>query len=124
MLVYGVFVRAAREARALTQRELAETSGISQPNISAIESGRRLPSADTLNRLLVACGFELTATAGARTIYCPLPRREWFPDDELPARLPDDPPDERPALDPDASMEDRVRAITAVLEAVDATTRR
>jgi len=108
----------------LTQRELAEISLIPQPNISAIEGGRRLPSADTLNRLLVACGFELTATAGERTIFCPLPTGRWFSDDDLPPRLPDDPPDEHPALDHSASMEERVRAITALLEAVDATARK
>jgi len=119
--VYGTFVRAVREARCLSQRELAEVSGVHQSNISAIESGRRVPSAETLNRLLVACGFELTATAGERTIYCTLPRVGWFPDDDLPEQLADDPPDEQPALGRHASMEQRVRAVTAVLEAVDAT---
>lgn len=118
--MYGSFVRAAREARMLTQRELAEISGIRQSNISAIESERRVPSADTLNRLLASCGFELTATAGHRTIYCPLPRGGWFPDEDLPARLADDPPDEPPSLAPGASMDERVRVITDVLDAVDA----
>lgn len=122
--MYGTFVRSAREARSLTQRDLAEISGVRQSNISAIESGRRVPSAETLNRLLVACGFELTATAGGRTIYCPIPRGNWFPDDDLPTRSPEDPPDERPTIDPDASIDDRVRMITAVLDAVDATSRR
>ncbi|MDQ6927089.1 MAG: helix-turn-helix domain-containing protein [Actinomycetota bacterium] len=119
--MYGTFVRAVREARSLTQKQLAETSGVRQENISAIESGRRVPSADTLNRLLVACGFELTATAGARAIYCPLPHQGWFPDEDLPARSSSDPPDEQPVLAPAASMQERVRVITAVLEAVDAT---
>ena len=118
--MYGTFVRAVREARSLTQRELAEVSGVRQSNISAIESGRRIPSADTLNRLLVACGFELTATAGDRRIYCPLPNAGWFPDEDLPARSPADPPDELPALRPGASMDERVRAITALLDASDA----
>ena len=63
--MYGTFVRAAREARNLTQHDLAATSGVAQSNISAIENGRRIPSADTLNRLLVACGFELAATSPA-----------------------------------------------------------
>lgn len=122
--MYGAFIRKVREARSLTQRELAEVSGIAQSNISAIESGRRSPSADTLNRLVVACGFELSATAGNRTIYCPLPRAGWFPDEDLPPRLADDPNDEPPSLGPGASMDERVRAITAVLEAVNAPTRR
>ncbi|MDQ6910934.1 MAG: helix-turn-helix domain-containing protein [Actinomycetota bacterium] len=121
--MYGTFVRAVREARSLTQRELAETSGVRQENISAIESGRRVPSADTLNRLLVACGFELTATAGQRTLYCPLPLQGWFPDEDLPARSSADPPDEQPALASTASIPERARALTAVLEAMDATSR-
>lgn len=120
--MYGTFVRAVRESRSLTQRQLAEVSGVRQSNISAIEAGRRAPSADTLNRLIVACGYQLSATAGRRTIFCPLPRGAgWFPDDDLPPRSGDDPPDEPPALGPGAPMEDRVRAITAVLEAADAT---
>lgn len=115
--MYGSFVRDVRESRELSQKDLAEISGISQPNISAIENGRRSPSADTLNRLLVACGYELAAVAGERVIHCPLPRGEWFPDDDLPPRLPDDPPDEEPSVTPDTPMAERVRVITAVLEA-------
>lgn len=113
--MYGTFVRAIRGARGLTQHELAEVSGIAQTNISAIENGRRTPSADTLNRLVVACGFELSATAGDRTIYCDLPADLWS------RRLPDDPPDERPTLAADAPADDRAEVVTAVLDAVDAT---
>jgi len=120
--VYGAFVRATREARGLTQRDLALVSGVGQSNISAIENGRRIPSADTLNRLLVACGFELTATAGARMIFCPLPRGGTFPDEDPSARpLPGDPPDERPTLAAGASVYERAQVVTAVLDAVDAT---
>lgn len=104
----------------MTQRQLAEVSGIQQSNISAIESNRRVPSAETLNRLVVACGFELTATAGDRTVYCGLPKVGWFPDEDLPPRLPDDPADEDPTLSPDASLKERVAVITAVLEAAEA----
>jgi transcriptional regulator with XRE-family HTH domain len=112
--VYGTFVRAVRESRGLTQHDLAEVSGIAQTNISAIENGRRTPSADTLNRLVVACGFELSATAGDRTIYCDLPPDLWS------RRLPDDPPDEGPTLAADAPADDRAEVVTAVLDAVDA----
>lgn len=115
--MYGSFLRDVRESRDLSQKDLAEISGISQPNISAIENGRRSPSADTLNRLLVACGYELAAVAGERVIHCPLPRSVWFPDDDLPPRLPDDPPDEEPSVTPNTPMAERVRVITAVLEA-------
>jgi transcriptional regulator with XRE-family HTH domain len=117
--VYGTFVRAAREARGLTQHDLAVTSGVAQSNISAIENGRRMPSADTLNRLLVACGFELAAASADLTLYCPLPD-----DDPWPGSVAGDPPDERPSLAAGASVEERAQVLTAVLDAVDATRRR
>ncbi len=115
--MYGRFVREVRESRSLSQGTLAEISGVSQPNISAIENGRRSPSAGTLNRLLVACGYELAAVAGARIIHCPLPHAGWFPDEGLPPRLPGDPPDEPPTVTPETPMADRARIVTAVLEA-------
>lgn len=118
--MFGSFVRDVRQSRGLSQSDLAEVSGIRQSNISAIEHDRRVPSADTLNRLLVACGYELKAVAGPRTIACPLPRVGWFPDEDLPPSASDDPASQPPAIGPDAPMEQRVRAITAVLEAVDA----
>ncbi len=114
--MYGEFVRAVREARSLSQRELALVSGIGQSNISAIENNRRTPSAETLHSLLEACGFELTATAGSRTIFCPPPDDERVAD-----ALPGDPADERPALAPGATETDRARVVAAVLDAVDAT---
>ena len=113
--MYGTFLRAVREAGGLTQHELAQVSGIAQANISAIENGRRTPSADTLNRLVVSCGFALSATAGERTIYCELPADLWS------RRLPDDPPDEPPTMAPDASPAERAELLAAVLDAVDAT---
>lgn len=115
--MYGSFLRTVRQSRGLSQQELAEGSGISQPNISAIEHDRRIPSADTLNRLLVACGYELAAVAGSRVLHAPLPRVGWFPDEDLPARHPDDPRDEEPTVTPGTPIADRVRVINAVLEA-------
>lgn len=44
-------LRQRRRARAMTQRELAERAGVPQPNVSAYESGRRVPSGETLQRL-------------------------------------------------------------------------
>ena len=121
--MYGAFVRAVREARGLTQREFAEVSGVQQSNISAIETGRRTPSADTLNRLLVACGFELGAVAGDRTIFCPLPLAGWFPDEDLPAPAAGDPVDEGPGIAAGLSVDDRAAIVTAVLEAAEAARR-
>lgn len=115
--MYSRFVREVRESRRLSQREVSEVSGITQSNISAFENNRRVPSADSLNRILVACGYEMAAVAGEQNIFCDLPRIGWFPDEDLPPRLPDDPPDEEPSVDVDTPIETRVQVITAVLEA-------
>lgn len=53
------WVNGARRSAGLTQRQLAERSGIPQPTIARIESGKQMPRADTLDRLLRACGWEL-----------------------------------------------------------------
>lgn len=45
----------------MTQEELAEVAGIAQSNLSAIERGRRTPSAETLHRLVTSCGYLLAA---------------------------------------------------------------
>ncbi len=112
----GDFLRQVRLSRGLTQVELAETAGISQPNLSAYENGHRVPTADTLNRLVVACGYELTAAAGAKTIACALPKVGWFPDEENPARLPDDPPDEPPIVTRETPLRERLAVINAVFD--------
>lgn len=52
-------LRRARRLAAFSQRDLAARSGIAQPVIARIESGRSAPRADTLESLLSACGFEL-----------------------------------------------------------------
>ncbi|WP_103062716.1 helix-turn-helix domain-containing protein [Actinomyces qiguomingii] len=45
------WIRFRRHAAGLSQRELADRTGVSQPLIAAIESGARRPSADTQERL-------------------------------------------------------------------------
>lgn len=122
--MYGAFVRAVRESRQLSQGQLAQLSGIQQSNISAIENDRRMPSLDTLNRMVVACGYELMAVAGERRIACALPTVGWFPDEDLPPPVPGDPPDEPPTVTPQTPASERSRVLTALLEAVDATNRR
>lgn len=52
-------LRYARRATGLSQRGLAERSGVQQPAIARIESGKTAPRADTLERLLAACGYRL-----------------------------------------------------------------
>ena len=66
--MYGDVVRRARLDRGMTQGELAAASGVAQANISAIENGRRQPSAETLHRLFAACGYDLVAVAGDERI--------------------------------------------------------
>lgn len=50
---------AARRGAGMSQRELARRAATSQSTLSAYESGRKQPSAATLDRLLAACGGRL-----------------------------------------------------------------
>lgn len=117
--MYGVFIRRMRSSRGLSQEELARTARVAQSNLSAYERDRRAPSLETLNRLAVACGYQLAATDGARVLYFPLPEvRDWYP--PAPARAPGDPPDEAPVLARDATPEERGRALLELLDLADA----
>jgi transcriptional regulator with XRE-family HTH domain len=63
IIIYFIMIagllRLARKRADLTQRELAERSGIAQPAIARIESGGASPRAATVEKLLAACGFRL-----------------------------------------------------------------
>ncbi len=56
----------ARQSRGVSQSSLAHSSGHFAANISAIESGRRVPRVDTLDRLLRATGARLTISPTLR----------------------------------------------------------
>lgn len=56
----GETLRRRRRERAMSQRVLAERAGIPQPNVSAYERGRRVPSAETLQRLDAALAATLS----------------------------------------------------------------
>ena len=58
-MIGGELVREARKRAALTQRELAERAGVSQPAIARLESGRTSPSLEDVQRLMRLCGFAL-----------------------------------------------------------------
>ncbi|MEH0984470.1 helix-turn-helix domain-containing protein [Micromonospora sp. CPCC 205556] len=58
--VLGTVVRREREARQLTQRELARLAGVSQAMVARVESGDRSPSVELLEQLLDAMGAQLT----------------------------------------------------------------
>ena len=60
-----------RERAGLTQRELAEAGGTSQPTIAAYESGRKSPTMDTVERLARSAGLEL-----AVAFHPPMTREE------------------------------------------------
>lgn len=49
----------AREARGLSQRDLAEISGIKQPAIARLESLKATPQIDTLFKMLIPLGYTL-----------------------------------------------------------------
>jgi transcriptional regulator with XRE-family HTH domain len=59
ILSHVTIVSQIREAARLTQVELAELGGTSQPTIAAYESGAKVPSLRTLRRLASAAGVEL-----------------------------------------------------------------
>jgi uncharacterized protein len=63
------FVRDLRTRAGLTQQALAERAGMAQSAVSAYESGRKVPSLATLERLVHAVGGELTLSTR------PAPRR-------------------------------------------------
>jgi transcriptional regulator with XRE-family HTH domain len=52
-------LRTARRRAGLTQRDLADASGIPQSSIARIERGTTVPRLDTFQRLLRAAGGEL-----------------------------------------------------------------
>ena len=55
----GARVRAERERLGLTQAELAERMGTTQPTVARVEAGGVTPSLDTLHRAAEALGLEL-----------------------------------------------------------------
>jgi transcriptional regulator with XRE-family HTH domain len=52
-------IRESRGRANLTQRELAERAGMSQPAIAKLEQGAANPTLDTLARCAAAAGFDL-----------------------------------------------------------------
>lgn len=110
--MYGDLVRRARQLKELSQTELAELSGVAQPNLSAIEHDRRVPTAETLHRLLSACGFALIADDGHDRLVLP-----W------PDSGPESTATEAETIAADTPIVERVRALTAALEASDAIVR-
>lgn len=59
----AALLRAARRSSGLGQAELARRSATSQPDVSLVERGKRVPTVDTLERLLAGTGHRLVAVA-------------------------------------------------------------
>ena len=58
----SALLREARRRAGLSQRDLAARAGIAQPAVARIESGAVVPRVDTLDRLLAACGLEVSTS--------------------------------------------------------------
>lgn len=61
----STLLRSSRLTRGITQGDLAARAKTSQPDISSIESGKRVPTVDTLERLLRQTGHRIIAIPGA-----------------------------------------------------------
>lgn len=75
--VSGRLLRRARQDAGFTQAELAGRAGVTQPEVSAYENGRRQPTVPTLQRLVAATGHRLhvealTEPSDAPDTYRPL----------------------------------------------------
>lgn len=63
----STLLRSSRLVSGITQAELAMRAQTSQPEISTIENGKRVPTVDTLERLLRQTGHRIIAIPGAGT---------------------------------------------------------
>jgi predicted nucleotidyltransferase/DNA-binding XRE family transcriptional regulator len=72
MTPVAVLIRRARANAGLSQADLAERAGTSQPALARYETGTTIPTLPTLERLLSACGRQLQLRA-VRTTEPPSP---------------------------------------------------
>lgn len=70
-------IKAARKARKMTQKQLAEAIGLTQNYIAMIETGRREPSERTISDICQVCGVdEIWLRTGTGDMDTPKTRRE------------------------------------------------
>ncbi|HKN81550.1 MAG TPA: helix-turn-helix domain-containing protein [Actinomycetota bacterium] len=67
----GYLILVVRELSGLSQGQLADRTGTSQPNLATLETGNRIPTVRTLMRIAEAAGFELVI--GLRRPDAPTP---------------------------------------------------
>ncbi len=60
----STLLRGARLATGIKQRDLAARAKTSQPDISSIENGARIPTVETLERLLLHTGYRIISVPG------------------------------------------------------------
>lgn len=60
----STILRACRHASGISQGNLALDTGTSQPDVSLIERGKRIPTVETFERLLRRTGHQLVAVPG------------------------------------------------------------
>ena len=56
----GLMIYDARTSVGLSQRKLAKIAGVSETSINTWETAKKSPTADKLDKVLKACGYELT----------------------------------------------------------------
>jgi len=62
----GARIREARRARAMTQLDLAQATGIRRPNVARLERGGNTPTLETLQRVAAALDLPLSELVGDR----------------------------------------------------------
>ncbi len=75
ILEFQRLIREARFRSGLTQRELAERAGTSQPAIASLERGDGNPTIETLARCAAASGFALRMTLEPLPVRDPVVER-------------------------------------------------
>ena len=58
----AAILRSARKRSGLTLRELAGRAGTSHATLAAYECGRKVPTVDTLDRIVSAAGYDISCT--------------------------------------------------------------
>lgn len=60
---FGELIKSQRVLRDYSIKELADLTGFSSAAISRWESGKRIPSVESFNKIMTALGAELTVVA-------------------------------------------------------------
>src|SRR5579885_2312484 len=74
----GCVIAILRTARHLSQTELGKTTGVGQSSISEYERGKKEPQYSTLERLVSAMGYHLSAVEETKQFLAVLKRKHTF----------------------------------------------